>query len=226
MQHPAVTPQQEAIREVRARYERGDIPFDRFEYALNALLQAKTPEECQGILQELPVPAISALDALTPPPASLPPRLPRRRWIVGLLGEIHRIKRTWRMGRRTTAVLLVGELELDLSLANPPPGGVLEVFMLIGEAKLYVPRDLHVSVRAFTLLGETRAFGESREGIFAYLNDEEAPAQAPSDPAAPRLDIHVFTLIGEVEVKQVDAPIVTIAKGQEASTPPMLPQPQ
>ena len=226
MQHPALTPQQEAIREVRARYERGDIPFDRFEYALNALLQARTPEECQGILQELPVPLTNALDVLSPPPALRAPKPPRRRWIVGLIGEIHRLKRTWRMGQHTTAVMLIGELELDLSLANPPPGGVLEVYMLVGEAKLYVPRDLHVSVRVFTLLGEARAFGESREGIFAYLNDEEAPAQAPSDPAAPRLDIRVFTLIGEVEVKQVDAPIITIAKGQEAPVPPMLPQPQ
>jgi Cell wall-active antibiotics response LiaF, C-terminal len=224
MQHPALTPQQEAIRQVRERYERGDLSFDRFEYALNALLQARTTEECQGLLQELPVPATSALDVLSPPPAPPAPRLPRRRWIVGILGEIHRLKRTWRMGQRTTAVLLIGELELDLSLANPPPGGVLEVYMIIGEAKLYVPRDLHVSVHAFTLLGETKAFGESREGIFAYLNDEEAPAQEPSDPVAPRLDIRVFSLIGEIEVKQVDAPVVTISK--EASTPPMLPQPQ
>lgn len=223
MQQAVLTPQQAAIREVRARYERGDIPFDRFEYALNALLQAKTPEECQGILQELPVPPTTALDALTPPPAPPAPKLPRRRWIFGVIGEIHRLRRPWRMGQHTTAVMLIGELELDLSLATTPPGSVLNVYMLIGEARLYVPRDLHVSVRVFTLLGEARAFGESREGIFVHLSDEELPAQEPS---APHLEIRVFTLIGEVEVKQVDAPIITIAKGQEQATPPMLPQPQ
>jgi hypothetical protein len=226
MQQPALTPQQAAIREVRARYERGDIPFDRFEYALNALLQAQTPEECEGILQELPVPPTATLDALTPPPAPPVPKLPRRRWIVGLLGEIQRLKRPWRMGQRTTAVMLIGELQLDLSLANPPQHGVLDVYMVIGETKLYVPRDLHVSVRVFTLLGEARAFGESREGIFAYLSDEDAPVQEPAAPSAPHLEIRVFSLIGEVEVQRVEAPIITIPKGQEPTTPPMLPQPQ
>src|SRR5262249_14407247 len=157
MQKPALTPQQEAIREVRARYERGDITFDRFEYALSALLAAQSPDECRAIVQELPISPLAVLDGLNAPPA---PKLPGRRWLVGIIGEFKRLKRPWRMGHRTTAVVGIGELELDISLASMPAHSVLDVYALIGEVKLYVPSSLHVSVHTFTMIGEANAFGE------------------------------------------------------------------
>ncbi len=225
MQQPALTPQQQAIREVRARYEGGDLSFDRFEYGLNALLQAKSPDECQAILDELPATPPTPLDALAETPAPPKPKLPRRRWIVGLLGEFNRLRRPWRMGEHTNAVLLIGELNLDLSIATLPPQGVLNVFMLIGETNLYVPDSVHVSVRVFTLLGEVTAFGESRGGIFTLMSEEEFPAQVPG-ASTPHLEIHVFTLIGEINVKQVNAPVITVSKAKEQAAPPVLPQPQ
>ena len=228
-QHPALTPQQEAIREVRTRYERGDITFDRFEYGLSALLAAQNPDECRAIVQELQPSPVAVFDALTAMPAApaspavSAPRLPDRRWLVGVIGEFKRLKRPWRMGQRTTAVLGIGELELDMSLASMPQHSVLDVYALIGEATLYVPSSLHVSVRTFTLIGETNAFGESRAGVFTVMNEEEF---SPQGVGAPHLEIRVFMLIGEVNIKQVDAPVVTlgILKGQEQ--PPALPQPQ
>ena len=79
MQQPALPAQQTAIRDIRSRYERGDIDFERFEYALNALIQAQTPAECQAIINEIPSSPITALDALpsssTPAPTNLPRRL-------------------------------------------------------------------------------------------------------------------------------------------------------
>ena len=53
-QQPALTPQQQAIQVVRTRYEQGILTFDQFEYALNALLLAQTPEACQKVVDELP----------------------------------------------------------------------------------------------------------------------------------------------------------------------------
>jgi hypothetical protein len=44
-QQPVLTLQQQAIQEVRRRYEQGEISFDIFESALDALLQAREPEE-------------------------------------------------------------------------------------------------------------------------------------------------------------------------------------
>ena len=58
---------------MRARYERGDISFDRFEYALSALLVAQTPEQCRTIIQELPSEPLAVFDALTTPPPPLAP---------------------------------------------------------------------------------------------------------------------------------------------------------
>ncbi len=229
-QQPALTPQQEAIREVRARYERGEISFERFEYGLNALLAAQTPAECQAILEELPAASANPLDALVVQPAAPPaqpaPKLPGRSWLVLVLGELQKLKRPWRLGRHTTALMGVGELSLDLSLASMPPHSVLNVYCLIGEATLYVPSSAHVSVRALTLLGEARAFDESREGVFAYLSEEEFPAQGASSASAPRLEIRAFMLIGELTVKQVDAPVVTLREVKDQKTPPALAQPQ
>ncbi|HEY7349999.1 MAG TPA: LiaF domain-containing protein [Ktedonobacterales bacterium] len=229
-QHPALTPQQEAIREARTRYERGDIPFDRFEYALNALLAARTPEECRTIIQELPTEPVNPLDALiSASPAALAPtapKLPGRRWLIGIIGEFKRMKRPWRMGQRTTAVMGIGELGLDMSLATMPPHSVLDVYALVGEATLYVPSSVRVSVRAFTLIGDVKALGESREGIFAYLNEEEFPAPGAGAASAPHLEIRAFMLIGELNVKQVDAPVITLEMTPGQAAPPALPQPQ
>jgi len=232
MQHPALTPQQEAIREVRSRYERGEITFDRFEYALSALLSAQSPEECRAIVQELQPSPVAAFDAMVAPaaapatpasPAVSAPRLPDRRWLVGIVGEFKRLKRPWRMGQRTTAVMGIGELELDMSLASMPQHSILDVYALIGEVTLYVPSSMHVSVRTFNVIGETNAFGESRGGIFNMMDEEEF---SPQGAGAPHLEIRVFMLIGEVNVKQVDAPVVTLIPVDEKAQPPALPQPQ
>jgi hypothetical protein len=81
-----------------------------------------------------------------------------------------------------------------------PPQSVLEVYALIGEAKIYVPRNIHVTVRQFNLIGENKALGEERNGIFTLLNEEEFPAQGPDAATAPRLFIHMMMLIGSAQV--------------------------
>lgn len=229
-QHPALTPQQEAIREARTRYERGDMPFDRFESALTALLVAQTPEECRTIIQELPSAPVNPLDALTALPPALPapttPKLPDKRRLISIMGELKRTKHPWRMGQRTTVVMGIGELALDMSIASMPAHSILKIYALAGEARLYVPASVRVSVRAVTLIGEAKAFGESREGIFAHLDEEAFPAQGPSAAPAPHLEIRAFLLAGELTIKQVDAPIITLEMMQGQPTPPALPQPQ
>jgi hypothetical protein len=226
-QYPALTPQQEAIREARTRYERGDMPFDRFESTLTALLAAQTPEECRTIIQELPAAPVNPLDALTPLPPALPaPKLPDKRRLISVMGELKRTKHPWRMGQRTTVVMGLGELALDMSIATMPAHSILRVYVLAGEASLYVPASVHVSVRAVTLIGEAKAFGESREGIFAHLDEEAFPTQGTSAAPAPHLEIRAFLLAGELTIKQVDAPIVTLEMAQGQPMPPALPQPQ
>ncbi len=200
MQQPAITPQQEAIQQVRARYEHGDISFDRFEYAINALLQAQTPAECQAIVQELPASPVTALDRPNAPSAPALPNAPRQVRMLNIIGELKRTRRPWKLGQHTTVIMGLGALELDLSLAAIPPEALLEVSTLIGEAKIYVPRSVRVTVRQFTLIGESKALGEERNGIFALLHEEEFPAEGPDAASAPHLTIHMRMLIGSSKV--------------------------
>lgn len=230
MQQPVLTAQQQAIRQVRERYERGDLSFDQFEYALNALLQAQTPEACQAIVRELRVSPLAALDPVSPgqPAQSVIPaparQRPRRRWMINLLGEMSRKRRPWKLAEQTTVLMGLGEVQLDLSLAAIPPQGVLHVHGLLGEVQVFVPRDVNVSVRAFTMLGETQILGESQEGFFAFGSDA-AQAEGGQSHAAPTLEIRVTLLVGEVQVKHVDAPVITTSV-EAAPQPPLLRQPQ
>ncbi len=207
-QPPALSPQQEAIRQVRERYERGDLTFDRFEYALNALLQAQTPEECQAIVQELPASPVNALDAALAQPAALgAPSAPgRTRWWVAFMGGFQRLSRPWRMTEQTIGIMVMGGAEVDLSLAALPRQGVIRLFVLMGGAKLYVPRSVDVSVQSAIALGGVNALGESSGGIISFHHEE---SYAPRNPGStiPQLEIQVFGMMGGVEVVQVDAPV-------------------
>jgi predicted membrane protein len=145
-------------------------------------------------------------------------------WLVNILGELKRTKRPWRLAEDTRAVMLIGEMALDLSIATLPPQGVLEVFMGIGELKITVPRDVYVSVRAALAIGGVCIDGEKREGIFCFTQEEIQPAAAGSG-AVPQLEIRVSGLIGEVKINQVDRAAIAgqIQPGNERNA---LPQPK
>jgi Cell wall-active antibiotics response LiaF, C-terminal len=222
-QPPALTPQQEAIRQVRERYEQGDLSFDRFEYALNALLQAQTPEECDAIVQELPSSPVSALDVVTPQPGMYPAPMPqgRTRWWVAFMGGIQRLTRPWKLAEQTIGIAVMGGIEVDLSLAALPREGVIRLFTMMGGAKLFVPRSVDVSVQSFILLGGVNALGESNGGIISFSH-EESHALRTSSGAVPQLEIQVFGVMGGVEVIQVNGPVVTGAGLRGSGDVPML----
>jgi hypothetical protein len=210
-QLPALSPQQEAIRQVRERYEQGDLTFDRFEYALNALLQVQTPEECQAIIQELPSSPASALDVLTsqsamPAMSSAPGHT---RWWVAFMGGIQRLSRPWKMAEQTIGIAVMGGIEVDLSLAALPREGVVRLFVMMGGVKLFVPRTVDVSVQSFLLMGGVNALGESNGGIISFSHEESHALRTSSATAVSQLEIQVFGALGGVEVIQVDSPVVT-----------------
>lgn len=209
MQQPALTPQQQAIQEVRRRYEQGQFSFDRFEYALNALMRAESPEQCQAILDELPTSPTTALDMPVMPVPSFPqqPRVQRSRWMVAFMGGINRMRRPWRMGESTNAVAVMGGMELDLSLAAIPQDGVFRIFAMMGGLKLYVPASIDVTVRGAVMMGGVGVCGEGHGGLISFLDEEVSPAVPTPDMPA-HLEIQVFAIMGGVEVVQVDAPVV------------------
>lgn len=222
--HTELSAQQEAIRELRARYEQGDLPLDHFAAGLDALLATHTPEEYQAFLQALPPSRLSAFDALTSPPAPSPSKRLSRRWLIDLMGSFQRIKHPWRMGQQTTALLGIGELALDLSLATMPSRSVLEIYGVAGEITLSVPRSVAVSVRAWTLLGEAAVFGETSGVLLTHVNETAVPAPGTGTAAIPQLEIRAVLLLGNVTIKQVDTPVVPLGEEQGQPPPRLLPQ--
>ena len=214
-QPPGLTPQQAGIQEARQRYERGILTFEQFEYAVNALLQAQTTEQCVAIIQELPnATATSMLHSPAQP--STPPvqaqaqaQAPTER-IVGTIGELKRMRRPWSLGQHTSVRMWMGQVKLDLSLATLPQNGVLDVFVPVGEAIIYVPNEVDVTAHAFALIGEVKVMGEERNGIFASLKQEEFPAQGVSPATTPHLEIRLRTVMGSVKVKRVNGPVLAL----------------
>lgn len=195
--------QQAALREVRARYERGELSYEAFREAFNSLVHANDPEECQAIMRQLPSASpLAVLDGLDQPHVPVAQRAARHKWMLLVLGELNRTRRPWRLGQKTNGLALVGEMNLDLTLAALPASGTLRLLILVGEVTITVPRNVAVTVHAFTLIGEARALSEHAEGIFAYSSDE-----ADGPPNGPHLLIQVVGLVGEVTIKHAQDPV-------------------
>src|SRR5215469_14896158 len=121
--------QQDALLEIRSRYERGEISFDDYRRAFDQIMRAEDAGQCTVVVQALPHSPLSVLDALdrraTP---AAPVARAGTRWLVSIIGEMNRLRRPWRMGAQTNTLSLIGEVNLDLSLAEIPRNGVLRVF--------------------------------------------------------------------------------------------------
>ena len=130
--------------------------------------------------------------------------------MAGTVGELKQMQRPWRLEPHTKVRMWLGQVKLDLSLATLPPNGVLEVFVPLGEIEIFVPREMHITLNAFALVGEVKALGEERNGIFARLHEAEFPAEAIQAGSAPHLEIRLKTIMGSVKVKRVNKPVLAL----------------
>ncbi len=221
-----LTLQQAAIQDIRGRYERGELPFDAFHRAMDALLLAETDGECRAILAELRPSPLAALEppsasakpvTVTPKPAPAPPAPSRAptpvqsggawKMMLACVGEVNRLRRPWKLTERFLGVALVGEMKLDLSLAALPRTGEMRIVAVVGSVTVYVPRSVRVRVHSISLVGEVSAFGEKSAGILNFGHEESAPEPSGA-PAESELDITVAAIVGEVRVVQVDGPVL------------------
>ncbi|HEY7341124.1 MAG TPA: LiaF domain-containing protein [Ktedonobacterales bacterium] len=211
---PSATPQQEAMRVLRERYERGEIEFDTFQRGLDALLLARDADECQAImnnLPQLPVSKIDQLDALSShssrsssaPAPFRPSGQPKR--LVALFSEVKRVNRAWRLDPDTTGGAVFGEMKLDLNLAALPSHATMTLSAVFGELTIYVPETARVRVRASAFMGEVNIFGESSGGIF--VRDEViSEGTNPNHQEAATIDLDVRAIFGQVNIIQGENP--------------------
>lgn len=220
---PTTAAQRAAIADVRARYERGEISYDAFRRAVDALMLTETPEECETVLAEVakaasgsPHAALAALSADGLDAPDVPSRQAasgeQQRALPGalisaILGNTHRTRQSWKLAEYTLARSILGDLKLDLTRAEIPPRATLEVTCVLGSAVVYVPRAMRVRVDSHLVLGEIQALGETTGGIVASSHTEHTPAQA--EPAA-ALDVVVRAIGGNVKIVLVDGPVVSL----------------
>jgi hypothetical protein len=220
MDPTAAAAQRAAIMDVRGRYERGELSLEAFRRALDALVLAETPEECQVILREVqaaahPLPAVlaalesgaatavQATDAATGEPA------PEYDAISAILGNTRKMQRPWRLAEHTRATAVAGDLKLDLRRASVPRCATIEVQAVLGSVTIYVPRAMRVLVETSVILGDVIALGEHVSGIVASSHEEHTPE---SGEAAAELVVFVRAIGANVKVVLVDRSVVSLGE--------------
>jgi hypothetical protein len=201
---PSATPQQEAMRVLRERYERGEIEFETFQRGLDALLLAQDADECQAImnnLPQLPVSKIDQLDALSSRPATSPVpvrAVGRPKQLLAFFSQVRRMNHAWRLDANTTGGAVFGQMDLDLNLAALPEHVTMTLSAVFGQVTVYVPVTARVRVRATAFMGEVNIFGESSGGIF--VSDEATSAEKTPGHPETTIDLEVRALFGEVKI--------------------------
>lgn len=210
MESALLAAQQAAIEEARARYERGELDFEDFRHALDALVEASSVEECRTILRELPVAPLAPLAALerpTPPPAIVTTYAQRR--IGAFMGQTKKMRRRWRLHPKARVSAFMGEVKLDLNLADLPEQAHMHVTATMATVMIYVPRSAHVIVRPRSLLSDTNALGESVSGVLAAGHEEHYPADGI---ATAQITIDVFALMSNVKIIVTDGSTISIGE--------------
>lgn len=131
-----------------------------------------------------------ARESLPATRTSAPTRRRPVRLSIVLLGHLVRRGRL-RLRRHTIAISVLGDLDLDLREAQLERAkATVHVFVLFGNADVYVPEGIDVDVGGLTLLGHRREWG----------------ADAARD-STPLLRVRVYGLLGTVDVWRVPADV-------------------
>lgn len=172
----------------------GRLVMEEFEERLEATYQARTYAELEPITADLP--AVAA----APAPLSLRKDTAAvTAWSerivaetegssagVGILGGFQR-KGRWTIGRRFTALCIMGGGEIDLREANfAGPEVVINCWAVMGGVNVVVPPGVQVDVRGLGIMG---GFDSPEDGV-------------PGEPGAPRVIVKGLALMGGVAVER------------------------
>ena len=152
----------------------GRLTLDEFTDRAGAVWAAGTGAEIERTTADLPVPVVGGTK-------------PGRSTLVGVIGDVKRRGR-WSLRRRTTAVLLLGDVDLDLRGAVLEPGDepvTIDTWSVIGDSTVTVPEGVEVELGGFTLLGDRKI----------------ELAAVPRVPGTPVVRVRVWSLIGDTTVR-------------------------
>ncbi|MGG2462779.1 DUF1707 domain-containing protein [Streptomyces sp. RGM 3693] len=175
----------------------GRLDMAEFDERFDAAYQARTYGELERITADLPAaaPAPAPLSLRKEPAADGAVATWSERIVedargstsgIAVMGGFER-KGRWTIGRRFTAVCLMGGGELDLREANFAGREVeISVWALMGGVNVIVPPGVEVEMRGLGIMG---GFDSREDGV-------------PGDPGAPRVIVSGLALMGGVGVER------------------------
>ncbi|MGO8875581.1 MAG: DUF1707 domain-containing protein [Acidimicrobiales bacterium] len=171
----------------------GQVTLDEFSRRTDIVLGARSRRELVAARADLSV--------------SVAPGRVKRRWFVPFGNRVRRGR--FVLPERTTAVILAGEIHLDLrgaTLVGPEP--TIKLWVLMGNLRVLAPRGIHVEVDSSSFFG-----GRT---IAAY--------GPPPSEATPVLRIRMIDVLGAVKV--TDDPTLwspNLTSPEVAISPPTAP---
>ncbi|MGX1882731.1 DUF1707 SHOCT-like domain-containing protein [Streptomyces sp. NPDC055287] len=184
----------EVLREAVAE---GRLDMEEFDQRLDAVYKARTHDELEPLVRDLPVPGTGGSVAPLAAPASSGTPVA---WASRMGGPATSRggfafwsgfgrKGTWTVGRRFTAFALMGGGEIDLREARfEDRDTVIRCFAIMGGLAVTVPPGLDVNVKGIGFMG---GFG-----------DLTTQSSEPVAPDSPRVTITGFALMGGVGVER------------------------
>lgn len=172
----------------------GRLAMEEFDERLEAAYRARTYGELEPLTADLPAVATAAAPlslrkdtaAVTAWSERIVHHTEGSGAGIGILGGFQR-KGRWTIGRRFTAVCLMGGGELDLREANfAGPEVVITCWALMGGVSIVVPPGVEVDVRGLGIMG---GFDSREDGT-------------PGEPGAPRVIVKGLALMGGVGVER------------------------
>jgi hypothetical protein len=162
-----------AAAELREHCTAGRLTLEELSERLEEAYTAQTSADLERVRRELPEQA--------PTPRRRPKRL-----TLAAFGSFVRRGR-WRVGRRTLAISVFGDVDLDLREAEVQRSVVtVSVLALFGNVDVYVPDAAEVDAGGVVIFGHRREWGR----------DEPRPG-------APLVRVRVLALFGTVDVWRV-----------------------
>jgi len=153
----------------------GRLTLEEFSERVAAAMAAPTLAELDELARDLPA-----------APAERPRRRPKR--FTGVVFSDTQRTGRWRLPKRGLALILVGNLDLDLRQAELGDGTAsLTVWMLFGNIDLYVPEGVEVDLGGLSVLGHRREHGR------------DVPPQA----GTPLLRVRVLSLFSTADLWRI-----------------------
>jgi hypothetical protein len=137
------------------------ISMEEYERRAGSLQKARSPEEVDLVIADLPAAAPQGRSPAPAPRSAVAPRvdesLSGSQTLACVMGERH-LQGDWLNGDRVESFTLMGSTKIDLrEVALPGERLKIEAFVLMGETRVIVPRGMAVRLNVFPFMGEAVA---------------------------------------------------------------------